>query len=80
MMNNAESLASASDAMTNLTICEMVRTGPLSLGMGSSSARKMLAPARLRDFDLLRKLASECVVSIMLLARYVVPSDGYVAT
>ena len=79
IMNSAESSALVADAMTNLTIWEMVRTGPLRHGMGSFLARKMLVLARLHDFDLLRKLASECVASIMLLARYVVPSDGYVA-
>ncbi len=67
------------NAMTNLTIWETVRTCPLRHGMGSFSARKMLVLAQLHDFDLLRKLASECAASIMLLARYVLPSDGYVA-
>ncbi len=80
VMNNADSSASAADAMTNFTIWEIVRTGSLSLGMGSFSVRKMLAPARLRDLDSPRKLASECAARIMLLALYVVPSDGYVAT
>ncbi len=68
VMNNAESLVSAADDMTNFIICEMVRTGPLRCGMGSSSAREMHAPEWLRDLDSLRKLASECAARIMLLA------------
>ena len=78
--NNAESLASAADAMTNFMIWEMVRTGLLSHGMVSSSARKMLAPAWLGNLDFPRKLASECAARIILLAQLVVPLAGYVVT
>ena len=50
------------------------------LGIGSFLEVKMCDPIRLLDFDSLRKLVSECAVSVMLLDRYVVPSLGYVAT
>ena len=68
VMNRAESLALVVDAMTNFMIWErIVRTGPFQSGMGTSSARKMLAPMWLHNLDLLRKLVSECAARIMLL-------------
>ncbi len=43
VMNMAASLASATDAMTNLMIWAIVRIAPLNLGIGLSSVRKMRA-------------------------------------
>ncbi len=62
------SSASAAEVITNLRICEMLRTGPLSLGMGSSSDRKMWAPAQLREPVYVRKVASEWAARIIELA------------
>jgi hypothetical protein len=73
---SAASSASAADAMTNLMIWEIVSTGPFGRGIGSSSDRKMCAPALLRDPFSVRKLASECAASTIEEARYVIPSAG----
>ena len=72
--------ASAADAITVFITCAIDNTGPLVCGIGSFLVTQMCDPIRLLDLDSLRNLASECAVIIMLLARYVVPSLGYVAT
>ncbi len=69
VLYSAASLASAADAMTNLMICDMVRTGPFCRGMGSSLERKMCAPAQLHDPCSVRKLVPEWVASTIELAR-----------
>ena len=46
---------SAADAKTNLMIWAIERTVPLNHGKWSFSDRKMCAPARLQDWDSLRK-------------------------
>ena len=48
LMNNAPSSASAADDMTDLIICDMLRTAPLFIGISSSPAMNMWPPARLR--------------------------------
>ena len=66
--------------MTNLMIVANVRMGPLMRGIGSSSERKMKAPAWLRKPASVRKLALEWAARTIELARKVMPSAGYVAT
>ena len=41
LMNNAPSSASAADDMTDLIICDMLRTAPLFIGTSSSPAMNM---------------------------------------
>ena len=41
LMNNAPSSASAADDMTDLIICDMLRTAPLFIGISSSPAMNM---------------------------------------
>ena len=48
LMNNAPSSASVADDMTDLIICDMLRTAPLFIGISSSPAMNMCPPARLR--------------------------------
>ncbi len=48
LMNNAPSSASAADDMTDLIICDMLRTAPLFIGISSSPAMNMCPPARIR--------------------------------
>jgi hypothetical protein len=48
-MNNAPSSASAADDMTDLIICDMLRTAPLFIGISSSPP--MWSPAWLRALD-----------------------------
>ena len=52
MMKSPASLASADEDMTNLMVWASVITGPLSLGVGSSSNRKV------KELDFLRALDS----------------------
>ena len=47
MINILPSSASDADATTNLIICAIVSTGPFHFGTGSSSERKVCAPALL---------------------------------
>ena len=49
LMNNAPSSASAADDMTDLIICDMLRTAPLFIGISSSPP--MWSPAWLRALD-----------------------------
>ncbi len=48
LMNNAPSSASAADDMTDLIICDMLRTEPLYIGISLSPAMNMCLPARLQ--------------------------------
>ena len=56
---NAPNSASAADDMTNFIICAIVNMGPFHFGSGSSSERKMWAPALLLPFYSLLNPASE---------------------
>ena len=47
LMNNAPSSASAANDMTDLIICDMLRTAPLFIGISSLPAMNMWPPARL---------------------------------
>ena len=51
---NPANLASAAQDITNLMTCAIVRTGPLILGIGSSSESMMCTPARDRALGTLR--------------------------
>ena len=79
-MKSAANSNFAADAITDFITRAMDNTGPLVLGMGSFSETKMCDPTRLLALVSLRKLASECAARVMLLARYVAPLLGYVAT
>ena len=67
MMYSSAISASAVDSITVLMICAIVKTGPLSFGLGSFSERSICAPARLLDLFLLRKPASVCAATIISL-------------
>ncbi len=54
IIKHAASSASATKAMKNLIMVAIVRTAPLKRGDGSSSKRKICAPALLQDQVLLR--------------------------
>ena len=60
--------ASAAEDITYFMIAAMVNTGPLHLGIGSSSDKKMCAPALLLDFVSLLNPASECAANTISLA------------
>ena len=47
LINNAPNSASAADDMTDLIICDMLRTAPLFIGISSSPAMNMWPPTRL---------------------------------
>ena len=51
VMYSAAISDSASDATTDLMICAIVNTVPLSFGFGYFSERKIWAPALLRALD-----------------------------
>jgi hypothetical protein len=53
-IKSAASSASAAEAMINMIMVPIVRTAPLKHGYGSSSKRKMCAPALLQYQVLLR--------------------------
>jgi hypothetical protein len=80
VVKSSATYAYANDAIAIFITCAIYNTGPLVCGIGSFLDTQMCDPIRLLDLDSLRNLASECAVIIMLLARYVVPSLGYVAT
>ena len=69
VINMAASSDLVAEDMTNLIISAMVRMGPLCLGIGSSSDRKMRTPEQLREQVLLRNLELEWPTITMLLAR-----------
>ena len=72
--------ASASDAITILIICAIVKTGPLSFVLGYFYERNICAPALLLALDSLRNLASACAANIISLFLKSIPSSRYVAT
>ena len=80
MMKSLASSASTAEDMKNLMIWDSVRTGPLSLGIGSSSNRKMDDPDWLCYLDSLRQAVSEWAHIIISLTWYTIPSLGYLAT
>ena len=80
VMYNAAISASSADAMTVLMIFAIVKTGPLIFGFGSFYENNICAPARLLDFDSLRKRASACAANIISLSQKSIPSSGKVAT
>ena len=69
VMKRPVSSASAAKYMKNLMIWEMVIMDSFSPGTGSSSDKNMWAPSQLHALETLRYAASECLASIMLLAR-----------
>ncbi len=69
LINRAPSSASAADDMTALTICEMLRTAPLLMGMSSCPAMNMWPPARLCELGSERYNVSLWIARTMLLAR-----------
>ena len=80
VINSAAIYASAADAITVLIIFAIVKTGPLSFGLGSFSERNICAPALLLDLDLLINIASACAANSISLFLKRLPSLGYVAT
>jgi hypothetical protein len=62
-IKSAASSASAAKAMTNLIVVAIVRTVSLKRGDGSSSERKIYAPALLQDQVLLRYLMQPSAAS-----------------
>ena len=80
VMYNTAISASADESITDLIVCAIVNTGPLSFGFGLFSERNIWAPALLQDFYLLRNPASACAANIMSIFRKRIPLSGYVAT
>ena len=80
VMESPASSASSAEDMKNLIIWASVRTGPLSLGIGSSSNRNMKDLDCIRALESLRLSASEWAHIIMFLTWYMIPLLGYVAT
>ena len=73
MTYSAAISASASDVITVLMICAIVKIGPFSFGLISFSESNICAPARLLDFDLLRNPASACAANIISIFRKMIP-------
>ena len=67
VMYSAAISSSASDAITVLMIYASVKTGPLGFDLRYFSDRNICAPARLLDFDWLRKPESACAANIISL-------------
>ena len=80
VMYSAAISASAAEATTDLMICTIVNTGPLSFGFGLFSERKIWAPNLLQAFYSLRSPAFACAANIMSLFPKMIPSSGYVTT
>ena len=76
VMYSATIPASAADAITVLIICAIVKTGPLSFGLGSFSEKNICAPALLLALYLLRNPASACATNIISLFLKRIPSSG----
>ena len=76
VMYSAAISASDADAITVLMICKIVKTDPLSFGLGSFSESNICAPARLLDFYSLIKPVSECAANIISIFRKRIPSSG----
>ena len=68
VIKRASSSASLAEDTTKLIIWAMARIGPLHLGLGSSSERKIFSPDRLHALETLRYDASECAARCMSLA------------
>ena len=68
LMKRALSSASAADNITARTICEMLRTAPIFVGMSLSLAMNMCPPAQLRALGLERYKALLWIARTMLLA------------
>ncbi len=75
---NAPNSASAADDITALIIVALVRIAPLLGGDMSLFDKKKCAPARLRAFFSLRYPALLCILSIILLAEYVIIASSCV--
>ena len=75
-MYSAAISASAADAITVLMICAIVKTGPLSFGLGSFSERNICAPVLILALYSLIKPASACAANIISLFRKIIPSSG----
>jgi hypothetical protein len=71
LMNNAPSLASAADDITALSICKILSTPPLLMGMSSVPAMNMWLPALLRALGSDRYNVLLCIASLILFAQYV---------
>ena len=69
--------ASSHEAITDLMICAIVKTGALSFGLGLFSERKIWSPDVLRAFDSLRNPVSACAANIMSFVRKSIPLSGY---
>ena len=76
VMYSAAISASAHYAITVFMICAIVKTGPLSFGLGSFSERNICAPDQLLSFDYLIKPASTCAANIISPFRKMIPSSG----
>ena len=79
LMKRAPSLASASEDMTALIICEMVMTAPLLGGMAELLDMKKCPPALLRAFVSERYEASLWPARTILMALYVMTASGWEA-
>jgi hypothetical protein len=69
LMNNAPSLASAANDITALSICKVLSTAPLLMGMSSVPAMNMWPPALLRALGSDRYDVLLCITRLILLAR-----------
>ena len=76
VMNMAPGSYLAADNMTKFMTWEIVNMGPFNIGIGSSSARNTLDPARLWPLDSFWKRAYECAESTILMALYTIPLLG----
>ena len=68
--------ASAADSITFLMICAIVKTDPLSFGLGLFFERNIYAPARILAFDSLINPASACAANIISPFLKRIPSSG----
>ena len=69
MIKSTPNSASDAEAMTNLVICEIVRTGTLPLGSGSFSDKNIWASDCLQTMDSLWKPELVWDAMIMLMER-----------
>ena len=75
-MYSAAILSSATYAITVLMIFAIIKTGPLSFGLGSFSETIICAPVRLLAIDMLRNPASACAANIISLFIKRIPALG----
>ena len=80
MTKRAASSDLAVEEMMNLMILARVRSGPLLAVMGMYEDIKIWSPAWIQKLISLRNNASEFPERTMMLARWVMPSFGYVPT